>query len=354
MEYIVFYISSHGFGHLTRSLAIIDELLSITDYNIYIVCSEKQNNFAKKYLHKFSKRVSFRNLNTDIGLINKTGSLEVDKSLLEIELNKFTSSWENTVKKEVNFFNRLNIRAIISDISSIGILTAKQLKITLIKISNFTWLHQYEFLNLSRDIKDIFKNSYKGIDLYIEYDLALDHSFIESNKERTGFICRKIDYHKVSEIKRKFGDILFISCGKSADLDEITINNFDGTIIYTEGIKVKSNSKTYKLPLEILDSHNYLAASKLAMIKAGWGSIAEGLIAHTPLILMERNGVLEDSFMINELKKRNLAVSINTNQMLNFDYSYWREIIKTDIDNNLLQQIENSVEQLVNLILKNI
>ena len=38
--WIIFYISSHGFGHLTRCLAIIEELLNRTPYNIYISSQE--------------------------------------------------------------------------------------------------------------------------------------------------------------------------------------------------------------------------------------------------------------------------------------------------------------------------
>ena len=54
-------------------------------YNIYIVCGEKQIEFAKKYLNKYSvNRTSFKSMVTDIGLINKENSLEVDKEKLDI------------------------------------------------------------------------------------------------------------------------------------------------------------------------------------------------------------------------------------------------------------------------------
>ena len=77
---IAFYISSHGFGHLTRCLGHIEKYLLETNYNIYIVCGEKQIEFAKKYLNKYSvNRTSFKSMVTDIGLINKENSLEVDK-----------------------------------------------------------------------------------------------------------------------------------------------------------------------------------------------------------------------------------------------------------------------------------
>ena len=254
--------------------------------------------------------------------------------------------------KKFLFFKKIDVKAIISDISSIGILTAKELNVPVIKISNFTWLHQYEFLDLNLNLQNAYKDSYKGIDLYIEYDLALDHSFIESQKATTGFIARRINFERVEEIKKQFGNILFISCGKSANLSEILINNFEGTIIYTQGIEVKSTTKTYNLPVEVLDTHNYVAASQMALVKAGWGSIAEGLVGHTPLVLMERDGVLEDSFMINELKKRELAVSISPDDMRCFDYSYWEQKVKREIIREKLNEVENSISDLTKIILK--
>ena len=38
--YIALYISSHGFGHMTRCLAVVDYILKNSTYNIYIACDK--------------------------------------------------------------------------------------------------------------------------------------------------------------------------------------------------------------------------------------------------------------------------------------------------------------------------
>ena len=48
--YIALYISSHGFGHMTRCLAVVDYILKNSNYNIYIACDKNQNDFARIYL----------------------------------------------------------------------------------------------------------------------------------------------------------------------------------------------------------------------------------------------------------------------------------------------------------------
>jgi len=77
---IAFYISSHGFGHLTRCLAIAEVILNTTNHNIYIACDNKQNEFAKIYLKNYESRVIYNRVRTDVGLYNKQGSLEIDKA----------------------------------------------------------------------------------------------------------------------------------------------------------------------------------------------------------------------------------------------------------------------------------
>lgn len=68
------------------------------------VCGEKQIEFAKKYLNKYSvNRTSFKSMVTDIGLINKENSLEVDKEKLEKELFIFIDSWSQIVQKELEY-----------------------------------------------------------------------------------------------------------------------------------------------------------------------------------------------------------------------------------------------------------
>ena len=69
--YIALYISSHGFGHMTRSLSLIENILKNTEYNIYIACGKKQNDFARIYLSNYKSRIIYKDLVTDICLINK-------------------------------------------------------------------------------------------------------------------------------------------------------------------------------------------------------------------------------------------------------------------------------------------
>lgn len=290
-KWIAFYISSHGFGHMTRCLAQIEDMLEKTDYNIYIATGKFQNEFARTYLASHADRLLFRDVCTDIGLINMPNSLAVDTAKLEKELYAFIASWDETVEEECRNLHGLAIERVICDISPIGVLVGKKLGVETIGISNFTWVEQYEKLDIDQQITEKFREVYAKLDRFIEYELALPMETLKVPRSRIGFISRKINLERVAEIKREYGNnCIFITCGKSADLEDIHIRNFDGCIITTSGINVVGGGRVVLLPVNTLDTHNYIAASRLVIAKAGWGTISEAVAAGTKLVLIERDG----------------------------------------------------------------
>lgn len=352
--YIALYISSHGFGHMTRCLAVVDYILKNSNYNIYIACDKNQNDFARIYLKDYSSRIIYKDILTDIGLINKKNSLEVDSSLLEEQLSSFINSWDDTLMKEYNMLKSLEIKCIISDISPIGCLLGHKLGVENILISNFTWVDQYKFLNINENIISKFRLAYSYVTKFIKYDLALPtSSIITKNIDEVSFICRPIYKERVEFIRKKYGKSIFITCGKSATLNKICIKNFRGTIFTTSGVDIICDDKcnVIKLPIDILDTQNYIAACDLVIAKAGWGTIAEAIVAHTNLVLIERPSAKEDSFNIEEIKKNKLGISIKEEDLFNLDIEQIENQLKESIDYKRLNTYKNDVKCVVNIIL---
>lgn len=326
---IAFYISSHGFGHLTRSLVHIEKYLKESEQDIYIVCGERQIEFARKYLEKFLNRLTFKEMITDIGLVNKENSLDVDRMKLEEELFRFIKMWDVLVAEELKFLKDKNLKKIIVDISPIGMLVGKKLGKKVEAISNFTWYNQYEFLNLDKEIIDKFFEAEKCIDEFYVYPLALDLTHLNCLKKKINYVSRDFDYDKIKELRNMHKKIVFISCGKSANLDKINVKNFEGIIYYTEGIEVIGEGRHIKLPLDTIDTHNYVGVSDFVIIKTGWGTVAEAVLSNVPMILLEREGVLEDSNILNELKKQNKAISIKVEELKVLDLEILEQNIRT-------------------------
>ena len=201
--YIALYISSHGFGHMTRCLGIMENILHTSDYNLCVVCGKRQNDFARIYLAKYKDRIIYKDLVTDIGLVNKQNSLEVDKLSLQQQLLDFTSSWEDVVNDEYEFLKNLNIKCIVSDISPIGTLVGNKLQLPVVLITNFTWVEQYEYIGIDESIIDKYRQAYSYVTKFIKYDLCLPISSVNCEDiNEVGFTCRNIDFDKVEKIKK--------------------------------------------------------------------------------------------------------------------------------------------------------
>lgn len=344
MTIIGFYISSHGFGHLTRSLVIIKELLEITDAHIYIGSAARQLEFAKLYLSEYSDRVITCELTTDIGLINHKKELSVDQKTLELKLYDFIKSWDRVVNYEMNKLKSYNIKMIVTDISPIGALVANRLDVKCYAVSNFTWVELYEKLGLNNRIIKEFINAYKHIDEFIEYSLRL-HSIHRFGKSiGVGLISREIDFSRVKEINETFGEFVLFTFGQSAELNQISAEDYQGNIIAFHGVEI-SAPHISKLPLETVDTQNYIAA-------AGWGTIAESLISGVPLVLIERPDVYEDTYMIDQLKKQRLAISIDEKRLIDPDINKIYHEAMQYIDFDKLRQIKNDTDTIIEILRK--
>ena len=171
-------------------------------------------------------------------------------------------------------------------------------------------------------------------------------------RKQIGFICRRFNPNRIAAIKEQYGPSIFITCGKSADLNNIQIDNYDGTIFTTSGINITAtgNATVVQLPIETFDTfdtHNYLAASDIVIAKAGWGTISEAMLSKRNLVLIDREGVLEDSENIEELKRRGVAVSIKESDLARIDMHAISDLIEDNIIRENLDAYQDSLKDII-------
>ena len=144
---ICFYISDYGYGHASRSIAIIRKLLSeYKDAKIYIKNSGAFDYIKNSLPHENIEVVKSKN---DIGVIFRENSVIVDREQTRKMLIDWISSWDEFIKKEKQFCESHMIDLILSDITPQAFVVANELDIPGIAISNFTW--HYIFYNLFRE-----------------------------------------------------------------------------------------------------------------------------------------------------------------------------------------------------------
>lgn len=348
-RWLIFYASNHGFGHLTRVMAIIDQLMVITDHRISLVTGVKQGEFAKIYLEKYGDRIEIRIKNIDVGIICYENSLDVDVESSNYSIRGYLDTLDTLVEEEALFYRDRQLDKIVIDISILGIRLGRLLGVPTTLVTNFTWCEQYEHFHMDRSIIDTFEREYSSCDSIIEYDVSLGMERY-GKTIKTGVLSREIDHSRVEALRKKYGRILMISCGKSASLGRVRITNFEGTIIKTSGIEVESSCPVVELPVSASNTQDYVAASDMIITKAGWGTIGEGLVGHTPMLLIERD-VREDTEMTADLVKRGLALSITTDELKEMDYRKWSDRVDRYISIEKLNSVVNCSREVAELLI---
>lgn len=199
-----------------------------------------------------------------------------------------------------------------------------------------------------------YRQAYSYVTKFIKYDLCLPISSVNCEEVyKAGFICRDIDFDKVEKIKKQYGKSIMVTCGKSANLNTINIKSFKGTIFTTFGIDItcQEDCNVVNLPIDILDTQNYIAASDIVITKAGWGTIAEAVLGHTNLVLIERPSAKEDSFNIEKIKENKLGIFIAEKDLSTIDIQRLENELKNNVDYEKLNTYKNDVDKIVELIL---
>lgn len=137
MPTILFYISGHGFGHSTRTIAVINAIPS--QFDVIIKTS------APKWLFDLNIRRSFefQNLELDIGAV-QPNCLKLEREKTLSAFSQFVAGQDDIVREEVRLGLSRDVRAVVFDIPPLAPLVAEALGVPAIAISNFSWDEIYE------------------------------------------------------------------------------------------------------------------------------------------------------------------------------------------------------------------
>ena len=126
-------------------------------------------------------------------------------------------------------------------------------------------------------------------------------------------VCaREFNETNVVNIKQQFAKpIVFVSVGRSVELAEaIDVSSFDYQFIVTEGIQLVGNNVFY-LSKEVKNTQDYIKASDMVITKAGFGTVAETMLAKKRCAVIGRDSVAEDRATVQGLVERGLALKVD-------------------------------------------
>ena len=336
MPTIAYFISDHGFGHASRSIAIIRSLLEC-DLEISVnIHTSKPLSLVKKSLitTQGPQRVDFHEQYNDLGFISDKVTGKIIYRSTAKEVNSWIRDWYSSyLFDEYRYLKPKDVDLIVSDIAPQPFLLAKKLQIPSIAISNFTWLDIYQnpAFNLE-DLDSIWK-------AYREASLGL---LLPFNLNNTVF-CSTLETHLVSRTPTR----------SKEQMREILGLNSDEQVIYTgTGFSVKNpflkewieNSDTTfilggqhdimrhnakNIPIADPEGQDYIACSDIALIKLGYGSVSEAIRSHVPILGIDFAQTAETIFMKKVVENLGIGICITTEE---FFQGEWKKYISEVLD----------------------
>lgn len=317
MRKIVFYISGLGFGHLTRSMAVIQELVCHRDVHVTVKCYPPHMPLVLSTFPCDAVEVLPFDLGFQICFDDKTGKVDFAATLHSVTI--WLDRLEAGAEAEAARCLGKGYSLVLSDIAPEAFFVAGELGAPSIGISNYTW---YEFLKEFVDDSKLagIKAMYKQATYFLEYPLSTGDEIPVTNKKPVGLVSRPQDKIRISYLRQKYKRpgrlLLFLSVGGALSLHNVKLSP-DIDYLYTRGIDLAGAENATPVPVDTVDTQNYLAACDGVITKCGWSTVAEALIAQRPLFLLQTGeGGKEERYMLQELKGLGVSQVVESAEQL--------------------------------------
>ena len=288
---LVFYITGHGFGHASRTIEVINALLTIQPaLEIYIRTS------APRWLFDLTVRGPFvyEACDCDPGMV-QIDSLHLDEDASVARAVGFIRSFEDRVAREAARLAELTASLVVADIPARAIAAADGVAVPAIALGNFTWDWIYSAYPGTREVLDVLSAAYSKADVALRlpmwggfgaFPTIVDLPFIARHSRRT------------ADETRTF---LGLAAGTRVVLPSFGGHGLDGldeAVNRLDGYDVISAVDERHLYAEGFRYEDLVRAADVVVSKPGYGIIAECLANDTALLYTDRGRFIEYDVLV--------------------------------------------------------
>ena len=338
MKKILYYVTDHGKGHATRSIAIIQEILK---RNVEVTI---RNTNAIEFFKQTLPDVKTISGKTDVGSTIKKDGFSIDKNETMKNQVNWIHDFEKNLLGEKQIVNKINPDLIVSDISAIPFLVSKQVSVPSIAISNFSWFDVLNFLPSTELTK--LKIAYDAADLAIQLPLGTPMNHFD-NKIKVGLVSRtsnlsKQQFNKIFQMDGYKYSVVFALSGSNF---RISYKKSKNVKVFTMNTKVEE-SLEHEDYTNLINGHDLVSNSDLVICKCGYGIITECLTSGVPFYYIMDDEHVEQKSISRELERMGLTNRITLSDINDIILSYDKlESLKSlhkpnDVNNTVNKLIE--------------
>lgn len=337
---ILYYVTDHGLGHASRTVAIIREL---EKKKVKITI---RSNDPFEFLKKSLPGIKIIPGQTDFQpIMCKKNGMLFDESRTKTNLSNWIKIMPTLIKKESIIIKKIQPDVIISDISFMSILAASKNKIKSVLVSSFVW---NESLKIPNNLRVYIKNSYKNADAILHLPLGTPVNF--QNIHKMGIVARHSTYSR-KQIRKLLG----IKPNEKLVLISLT-GKKKIQLKYSENIKILdvSDYSTIKKSgmKNLTEGQNLITAADLVICKCGYGFVSECLTSKTKFFYILEPKHKEANSIHKELQKLGLKNRISVKRLskttINNEFIKSAVVVKIPFDNqNIAKKIMNVIDTVI-------
>lgn len=314
---IAYYITDHGYGHATRAVALIRNLVNSDSFDVLI-----RNNNALDLIRASLPNCRIFTGKTDMGHVLTKKTFDIDESETNALFSAWANSWDQLVKDEKDFMTKNKIDLVISDISCLPFLAAERAGIRSIGLSNFSWvdiLSNFSQIDISliRKLKRAYSKANFAIELF--GSTGLDGF---KKKIYGGLLCRRVSESR-SSVRRMLGigrnEIgVFITFGGSTTFD-INVERRPAKFKIVVSNSLNYKGEATRVPANYFETQNIVGAMDIVISKGGYGIFSECIQRGIPLLIVPKMNNIEDRRLCESLEKHRLGRRCSLKSVLNGD-----------------------------------
>ena len=327
---ISFYVSDHGYGHATRSIALSRALVAAAGNGG--IALEIVNHHAAGLLRRSLaslRGVSIVDRRTDVGFVCREDRLAFDAGRTALNVWSWISGWKRFVAEEVERLRTRPPDLVLSDVAPEPLLVAEKLGTPSVVLSNFTWVDQYQN-HLRPDMLAPIRGSYALAERGHAYAMRTALAGVR-NVVGAGLVTREPRRPR-EEVRRSLGvapaeRLVHFGFGWSADAAMLGAEIDAAGIPAGVRLLVSSNlaplvaaagpgGRLLAIPEDETEAHESIAACDLVIGKAGYGTVSEAIAGRVPILAVAVEGSPESELIAGTIVRLGIGERYDGEQLL--------------------------------------
>jgi len=305
---ILLALTSHGLGHLTRSLEIASELRSLDSRIEFVVATTVPEARVARGL---APPFAYRPVDYEPGTLQRS-CFELDVTGTRAAYRRFVGEREERLEQEQRFLRASGCNAVLSDIPALPIRAGRALGLPAIGIANFTWDWILEPLLAGTEVADttkILADDYAEGTLQLRLPFGPDGSPFPRS-EPAPLVSRRATLSP-SEVRRRLRlppkdeRALVIVCPggwEPSGWKAIRVPGCPGFRFVTVGdLPISADAPLHALAHDLpagIAFTDLVAAADLVLAKPGYGIASECMAHQTAFVAIERPDFRETPILL--------------------------------------------------------